>query len=41
VGGRRYPSEAVALRMYGILLVLIAATRIAMWLYVTGRTHLL
>jgi uncharacterized membrane protein len=37
----RYPSEAVALRLYGFLLVLIAATRVAMWVYATGQSHLL
>jgi uncharacterized membrane protein len=37
----RYPSDAVALRMYGILLVVIAATRIGIWLYATSRPHLL
>jgi uncharacterized membrane protein len=37
----RYPSEPVALRLYGIMLVLIAATCIAICLYATGRSHLL
>ena len=37
----RYSSEAVALRLYGFLLVLIAVTRIAIWLYATGNRHLL
>ena len=37
----RYPSEAVSLRLYGFLLVLIAATRIAIWVYATGQSHLL
>jgi len=37
----RYPSEAVALRLYGFLLVLIAFTRIAIWVYATGNSHLL
>jgi uncharacterized membrane protein len=37
----RYPSEAVALRLYGFLLVVIAATRIAIWVYATGNSHLL
>jgi uncharacterized membrane protein len=37
----QYPSDAVALRLYGLLLVLIAATRIGIWVYATGRTHLL
>lgn len=36
-----YPSEAVALRLYGLLLVLIAVTRIAIWVYATGQGHLL
>jgi uncharacterized membrane protein len=37
----RYPGEAVALRLYGLLLVLIAITRIAIWVYATGNNHLL
>ena len=37
----RYPTDALALRMYGLLLVAIAATRVGIWLYATGRTHLL
>jgi uncharacterized membrane protein len=37
----RYPSETVALRLYGLLLVLIAVTRIAIWVYATGQGHLL
>jgi uncharacterized membrane protein len=37
----RYPSEAVALRLYGFLLVIIASTRIAIWVYATGNSHLL
>ncbi len=37
----RYPNDAVALRLYGLMLVLIAATRIAIWLYATGNSHLL
>ncbi len=37
----RYPSDAVALRMYGLMLVAIAVTRIGIWWYATGRTHLL
>jgi uncharacterized membrane protein len=37
----RYPTEATALRLYGLLLVLIAITRVAIWLYATGQSHLL
>jgi uncharacterized membrane protein len=37
----RYEQEAVALRMYGLLLVLIALTRLGVWLYATNRPHLL
>ena len=37
----RYESEPVALRMYGFLLVAILLTRLLMWLYATGRPHLL
>ncbi len=33
--------EPVALQMYGILLVAIALTRLAIWWYATGRSHLL
>jgi uncharacterized membrane protein len=37
----RYPREAVALRLYGFLLVVIALTRIVIWVYATGQSHLL
>jgi uncharacterized membrane protein len=37
----RYDEEPVALEMYGILLVAITLTRLAMWWYATGRSHLL
>jgi TMEM175 potassium channel family protein len=37
----RYENEAVALRMYGILLVAIVATRLGVWLYASRRSHLL
>jgi len=37
----RYPMDAVALRMYGLMLMAIAATRVGIWIYATGRTHLL
>jgi uncharacterized membrane protein len=37
----RYPKDAVALRMYGLLLVAVAATRVWIWLYATGHVHLL
>ena len=37
----RYEEDAVALRMYGLLLLLIAVTRLSIWWYATGRSHLL
>jgi uncharacterized membrane protein len=37
----RYPSNADALRIYGLLLVTISLTRIVMWLYATGNPRLL
>ena len=37
----RYTEEPVALQMYGILLVVIALTRLVIWWYATGRSHLL
>jgi uncharacterized membrane protein len=37
----RYDNDPIALRMYGFLLVVIAATRLLIWWYATGRTHLL
>jgi uncharacterized membrane protein len=37
----RYDTEPVALRIYGILLLAIAATRFWMFWYATGRPHLL
>ena len=37
----RYEDAAVALRMYGFLLVAVAATRLWIWWYGTGRPHLL
>ena len=37
----QYDNDPVALRMYGILLVAIAGTRLSIWLYATGRAHLL
>ena len=37
----RYENAAVALRMYGFMLVAVAATRIWIWWYGTGRPHLL
>ena len=37
----RYADEPVALEMYGILLVAIALTRLVIWWYATGRSHLL
>jgi uncharacterized membrane protein len=37
----RHPEEAVALRIYGLLLVAMALTRLTVWLYATNRPHLL
>jgi TMEM175 potassium channel family protein len=37
----RFDSEAVALEMYGLLLVAVALTRLGTWWYATGRPHLL
>ena len=37
----RYDREPVALRLFGLLLVLIAITRLIIWLYATNRRHLL
>ena len=37
----RYDTEPVALRIYGLLLVVIAAMRVVIWLYATNRPHLL
>jgi uncharacterized membrane protein len=37
----RYDQEPVALRIYGLLLVVIAVMRVAIWLYATNRPHLL
>jgi hypothetical protein len=37
----RYDREPVALRIYGLLLVAIAAMRVVIWLYATNRRHLL
>jgi uncharacterized membrane protein len=37
----RYDTEPVALRIYGLLLVVIAAMRAVIWLYATNRPHLL
>jgi TMEM175 potassium channel family protein len=37
----RYDRDPVALRMFGLLLVAIAATRLVMWLYATNRPYLL
>jgi uncharacterized membrane protein len=36
----RYEREPVALQLYGIFLLLIAATRLSMWWYVARRPHL-
>jgi uncharacterized membrane protein len=37
----RYDTEPVALRIYGLLLVVIAGMRVVMWLYATSRPQLL
>jgi TMEM175 potassium channel family protein len=37
----RYENEAIALGMYGGLLVAVAATRLGIWWYATGHPHLL
>jgi TMEM175 potassium channel family protein len=37
----RFDREAVALEMYGLLLVAVTLTRLGTWVYVTGRPHLL
>jgi hypothetical protein len=37
----RYDREPTALKMYGFLLLLIALTRLIVWLYVSSRPHLL
>jgi TMEM175 potassium channel family protein len=37
----RHEREPVALRMYGILLVAIVASRLAVWMYASGRLHIL
>jgi uncharacterized membrane protein SpoIIM required for sporulation len=37
----RYDREPVALRIYGLVLVAIALTRVVIWLYATNRPHLL
>jgi uncharacterized membrane protein len=37
----RFDRDPVGLRMYGLVLLLIAVTRLAVWLYATNRPHLL
>jgi uncharacterized membrane protein len=37
----RYDREPVALSLYGLLLLLIALTRLIVWMYATNRPHLL
>ena len=37
----RYEDAAIALQMYGALLLAVAATRLCIWWYATGRPHLL
>jgi uncharacterized membrane protein len=37
----RFDTEAVALEMYGLLLVLVTVTRLGTWVYATRRPHLL
>ena len=36
----RYDREPVALRIYGLVLVVIAVMRVVIWLYATNRPHL-
>jgi uncharacterized membrane protein len=37
----RYEDDPVALRMYGLILIAIAVTRLGTWVYATARPHLL
>ncbi|HET9250090.1 MAG TPA: TMEM175 family protein [Actinomycetota bacterium] len=37
----RYENAAIALEIYGFLLLAVAATRLGIWWYATGRPHLL
>jgi uncharacterized membrane protein len=37
----RYDQESTALKMYGFLLLILAVTRMVVWLYVSTRPHLL
>ena len=37
----RYEKDSVALRLYGLILLVIALTRLAIWWYATGRRDLL
>src|SRR5262245_40027444 len=37
----RYSSQKVALVLYGVLVIVMALTRLAIWLYATNRPHLL
>ena len=37
----RYEDAAIALQMYGALLLAVVATRLGIWWYATGRPHLL
>ncbi len=37
----RYENEPVALRMYGLLLIAIAAMRLVIWIHATRRSHLM
>jgi uncharacterized membrane protein len=37
----RHEKESVALGLYGLILLLIALTRLAIWWYATGRDDLL
>jgi uncharacterized membrane protein len=36
-----YENDAIALQMYGVLLLAVGATRLGIWWYATGRPHLL
>jgi uncharacterized membrane protein len=37
----RFDRDPTALEMYGLLLLAVAATRLIIWVYATGRSHLL
>jgi uncharacterized membrane protein len=37
----RYDRDPIALKFYGVLLIAIAISRLAIWIYATGRSHIL